>query len=174
MAHIPLQDLESSSRDTGVVRRHTSLEGGSDEKRGHVRSTFSSRRGSQSAGSDFSLRSDTGDLAEQLADEEDPHRKKLRDSVDEDAFGGASRTRYRLPKYARFQRSAAQERQNSQAGLDKEDIEIPVARPRQVPAFEKLLAAIMNGRGGGGQMHGLVGKPLLYAFLSSVSLDPRR
>jgi hypothetical protein len=41
-------------------------------------------------------------------------------------------------------------------------------RPGEVSRVEKLLAAIMTGGRGGGQMHGLVGKSLLYASAAHV------
>ncbi len=130
------------------------------EKQGNRRSSLSS----DSAGSDFSLWSDTGDLAEQLADEEDPLRIQLRRSVDEEDFGrGGGRSRGRQPKRVRYRDQGHSERKITNPGVDKEAIEIPTPLPRHIPAAEKILAFIMSpGVAETNRTRGLVGKPLLY------------
>ena len=132
---------------------------GLEEKRGERRSSGSPPT-SESAGSDFSFWSDTGDLAEQLAEEEDPLRIKLRESLDADALAPSATRRDRRSKRVRYQDDDGAEFKGTHAGLDKKDIEIPTPRPRPVPRSQKILAAIMMG-GRGSQMHGLTGKPLL-------------
>jgi len=126
----------------------------SDEKQGR-RSSLSR---SSSPDSDFSW-SDTGDLAEQLADAEDPLQIKLRASLDEQVFGGPSRRPTRQ-KRVRYQEDLEDpEEKGHQSGLVKEDIEIPEPAPRSITKAEHTLAAIMSG--GERQMHGLTGKPLV-------------
>ncbi|KAI9853191.1 MAG: hypothetical protein M1838_000047 [Thelocarpon superellum] len=163
-ANIPLRTLPSPAAGHGSSSRPDVT----DEKQGHPRSSLSARS-DDSAGSDFSLWSDTGDLAEQLANEEDPLQIKFRESLDEAVFGVAARSRGRAPKRVRYQSSDSAERKHPQAGIDKEDIEIPAGKPRTISTAEKILAAIMSG-GRGGQMHGLTGKPLLYFTSVFVSL----
>lgn len=126
------------------------------------------RPSSDSAGSGFSLWSDTGDLAEQLADEEDPLRIRLRDSLDEEVFGGsAARARGRQPKRVRYLQQTHLERKITNPGVDKEAIEIPNPAPRRISRAEKALATIMTGDRAASQMHGLTGKPLLYAYTTA-------
>jgi len=122
-----------------------------------------SRRSSDSAGSDFSLWSDTGDLAEQLADEEDPLRIQLRGSVDGQGLGAEeSRPLQRQPKYVHYTEHNHLEHKTTNPGLSKEAIEIPSPPARQIGRTEKALAVIMTGDRQKAQMQGLTGKPLLY------------
>ena len=117
-----------------------------------------SRRSSDSAGSDFSLWSDTGDLAEQLADEEDPLRIQIRDSVDEVS---ESKPLHRRPKHVHYTQHNHLEHKTTNPGLSKEAIEIPNPPARQIGRAEKVLAFIMMGNRQKAQTHGLTGKPLL-------------
>lgn len=100
---------------------------------------------------------DTGDLAEQIADAEDPLRIRLIESLDR---GGCSRagTRVRAKQTKRFHY------QNQQAAgdLQLEKIEIPQPPPRKTSRTERFLAAIMSpGNRQLTQTRGLVGKSLL-------------
>lgn len=127
----------------------------SDEKPGR-RSSLSR---SSSPTSEFSW-SDTGDLAEQLADAEDPLHIELRASLDEEVFGGSSRRTKRHNKKVRYQDvSEAAGRKEYHPGLVKEEIEIPTPAPRYITRAEHIIAAAMSG--GERQMHGLTGKPLV-------------
>lgn len=120
------------------------------------------RHSFDSAGSDFSLWSDTGDLAEQLADEEDPLRIKLRDSVDGELWGASgSRPRPRQPKRVHYLHQSHIERKTTNPGVDKEAIEIPEPVSRYISRAEKLIAIVMTRDREQSQMHGLTGKPLL-------------
>ena len=124
-----------------------------------------SRRSSDSAGSDFSLWSDTGDLAEQLADEEDPLRIQIRGSVNDQGLGAAeSRPLHRRPKHVHYTEHSHLEHKTTNPGISKEAIEIPSPPARQIGRIEKTLAIIMTGNRQKAQMHGLTGKPLLYVL----------
>ncbi len=118
------------------------------------------RRSSDSAGSDFSLWSDTGDLAEQLADEEDPLRIQIRESAD--GAPGESRALQRRQKHVHYTPHNHTEQKTADPGLSKEAIEIPNPPARQIGRTEKVLAIIMTGDRQRAQMHGLTGQPLLY------------
>ena len=123
-----------------------------------------SRRSSDSAGSDFSLWSDTGDLAEQLADQEDPLQIDLRKSVDNEAPGGSgSRPRERPAKRVHYSQQDHLHRKNTNPGISKEAIQIPEPTARHISQTEKVVATIMSGDRQASHMHGLTGKPLLYA-----------
>ena len=125
------------------------------------------RHSSDSAGSEFSLWSDTGDLAEQLADEEDPLQIKLRESFEDENLGWSqSRSRGRQPKRVRYSQQDNLERKTINPGLDKEAIKIPEPAPRQITRIEAVLATIMTGNRSASQTHGLTGKPLLYVICS--------
>lgn len=126
-----------------------------DEKQG-------SRPSSESAGSDFSLWSDTGDLAEQLADEEDPLRINLRGSLDADS--GPARPRERRSKHVHYSQHNHLEHKITDAGFSKEAIQIPNPSARKISRAERAFATIMTGDRQKAQMHGLTGKPLLYVM----------
>lgn len=128
----------------------------SASEKGSRRSSHSSAR---SVESDFSVWSDTGDLAEQLVAAEDPLQKHLRKSLDPDA----RRRRNKQSKRVHYSQDLDEEGENK-AGFvpDLEKIEIPNPPPRRIPRAERVLAAIMSPRAGQtAQIHGLVGKPLL-------------
>ncbi|KAF4632288.1 hypothetical protein G7Y89_g5834 [Cudoniella acicularis] len=159
-ANIPLRTLSTASRSNA---QSASLLGEqSDEKQGR-RSSLSR----SSSDSDFSW-SDTGDLAEQLADAEDPLQIRLRASLDEQVFGGASRrtTRHRKVHYPDDLDN--NEEKERQPGLVKEDIHIPSPAPRNISRAEHFLSAIMSG--GERQMNGLTGKPLVIFVSLGVFL----
>lgn len=148
---IPLRNLTTPTHTTD--EHSASLLDSDDEKR-------AGRRSSESAGSDFSLWSDTGDLAEQLADEEDPLQIKLRESYDEGARRrSGQRQRGRRHKEVHYAPQDHLHRKSTNPGVDKEAIEIPEPAPRTIGRTEKVLATIMTGKVGS---HGLTGKPLLY------------
>lgn len=124
-----------------------------------------SEKGSRRSSSDLSVWSDTGDLAEQLA-HEDPLASQLRESVDRELLGRRYRTQ---PKRVHYSRELDDDVSSSPFNLEK--IPIPTPPPRQISRVERVLAAIMSPRGGrSGQIHGLVGKPLLYFTSVFVSL----
>ena len=123
---------------------------------------------SDQASDDFSLWSDTGDLAEQLAHDEDGLYELDPLNAEGTALNGG-RGGGRKKKVT-FQRQVHL-RNNPQSGLDKESIFIPDPPPRHIPTTEKLLALIMSpGNPQQARMKGLVGKPLLYFTSVFVSL----
>ncbi|KAF1810148.1 high affinity glucose transporter [Eremomyces bilateralis CBS 781.70] len=104
------------------------------------------------SGSDFSFWSDTGDLVDQLAAEEDPLTVRLAHQLDElDPSSGKSRGK-------------------AHKRVRKEDIPIPSPPPRKISRGERLLAAIMSPRDGPSRLHGLHGKKLIYFTSVFVSL----
>ncbi|KAI1471540.1 sugar transporter-domain-containing protein [Daldinia caldariorum] len=161
-SNIPLRTLTNLS-DHGA--QSTSLLAAHRDQHSHE------RRSSDSV--DFDSWTDTGDIAEQLADEEDPLRKTLADtSVNEDLFSGVLK---RHPKHKRVQfRRSVSEHSNRRIStslsfsgtIDKEAIEVPDVPPRRRSRADRLLAAIMPGAG----IHGLTGKPLIYFTSIFVSL----
>ncbi|KAL9080195.1 MAG: hypothetical protein Q9157_000977 [Trypethelium eluteriae] len=138
----------------------------------------SSRRNSShgSVGSEFSLWSDTGDLVDQLGDQEDPLQQKLRQSFEERRYGGSGghqRRRSGHARRARFQESEefAEKTPPPQSGvIKKEDIEVPNPPRKPISRGEKLVAAIMAPNDGPSRMHGLHGKKLIYFTSVFVSL----
>lgn len=160
----------SSSRPTNIALRtlippprcsdehSASLLESSNEKRG-------SRRSPDSLGSDYSFFSDTGDLAEQLASEEDPLQIPLRGSLQEEELGGSNSThRIRHPRHVQYAQQDHLHRKNTNPGVDKEAIQIPEPSRRHVSSAEKIIALIMTGDSVSSRTHGLTGKPLLYAM----------
>lgn len=143
----------------------TSVDDEKDES--HRRPSYS---GSES--DDFSLWSDTGDLAEQLTNDEDPLRieldpltrggQRLRGSGRGHGGGRKKRVGFRGQDHP--------EQEQSSLGIVKEAIFIPEPPPRHITKTEKLLALIMAPNDPqGARAKGLVGKPLLYGGKPSRS-----
>lgn len=123
---------------------------------------------------------DTGDLAEQLADAEDPLRKSLADtSLHQGFLSDASKRRHpnnnnnnkqQHGKRVQFKRSVDEHsyrRSGSNVGLfDKDAIQIPDIPPRRISRAERCVAAIMPGTG----VNGFTGKALIYFTSIFVSL----
>ncbi|KAI1187856.1 sugar transporter STL1 [Nemania serpens] len=127
------------------------------------------RRSDDSAGSDSWT--DTGDLAEQLADEEDPLRKSLADtSLHDDLLSGVLRRHPKHHRRVQFKRSVDEHRLSRSASgsvlLNKEAIQIPDVPPRHISRGERCVAAIMPGTG----VNGFTGKALIYFTSIFVSL----
>ncbi|KAI1924571.1 Ribulose bisphosphate carboxylase large chain [Ophidiomyces ophidiicola] len=165
-APIPLRSLSPHSRPSSEIS--SSLVGSSREKQGARRSPSSSPPLTPSE-SAFSVWSDTGDLAEQLANEQDPLRIQLEPGLD---HGSSNRSGARSRSSRKRVRYAEQEDEvKAKAEISKEAIRIPEPPQRTPSRVETLLAAIMSpGDRRTAQMHGLVGKPLLYFTSVFVSL----
>lgn len=149
-ANIPLHTLGSSARQHDADSAHL-LE---NQDKNSDRSSFDD---TPSEGSDFSLWSDTGDLVDQLADQEDPLRIQLRESLD-----GARPSKHRRPqKRVRYQSQDGFTEKSGPGGIRKEDIEIPDPGPRTISKAERILALIMAPRDGPSRIHGLHGKKLM-------------
>lgn len=182
-ANIPLRTLTSSSRRH---RRSTSSEE-FDEKRSGSRERL--RRGSASSNDDdgedagedseFSLWSDTGDLVDQLADEEDPLSVRLR-NLEEDgrnAHAQASRRGKGEKKRVRYASANGHDggerekpQQHSGVVKRKEDIPIPTPPPQRIHWAQKAIAFIMAPSDTHSRLHGLHGQKLIYFLSVFVSL----
>ena len=128
------------------------------------RTSYSSGRESD----DFSLWSDTGDIGDQLHDEDplnielDPLSREGH-HINGDAHGRRGRKKVQFHHH--------QHHKSSNRGLAKEDIIIPEPPPRHITKPEKLLAIIMAPNNPEtARTRGLVGKPLLYFTSVFVSL----
>ncbi|OQD97913.1 hypothetical protein PENVUL_c076G10054 [Penicillium vulpinum] len=152
-SNIPLRSISRSTHSAKLLE---------SEKGSRRRSSHSSAR---SAESDFSIWSDTGDLAEQFAETEDPLQIHLRNSSDRQLL--RRKDRRKQPNHVHYPSNVSNER----TGVDIEKIRIPNPPPRHISRVERVLAAIMTPRNApNAQMHGLVGKPLLYFTSVFVSL----
>ena len=107
--------------------------------------------------------SDTGDLAERLAEEEDPLQIRLQRLSDE--ARPSDRQQPRHQRRVRYKEDDVLKKHNPHPGFVKEDLEIPTPRERTPSLPERIVAAIMFPGSREGQLHGLTGKPLLYARL---------
>ena len=152
-ANIPLHTLTSSSR------RQRGSSSSFDEKDGDRARLRRSASYSDEEGSDFSLWSDTGDLVDQLGDE-DPLAPR-RSSREQGRRG-------RRVRYAQEEKPSG----GSQAGavIRKEEIHIPNPTPKRLNWGERTLALIMAPGDGPSKMHGLHGKKLIYFLSIFVSL----
>ncbi|KAB8213597.1 hypothetical protein BDV33DRAFT_229347 [Aspergillus novoparasiticus] len=138
----------------------------SASEKGSRRSSLSA----QSVESEYSLWTDTGDLAEQLANEEDPLRIRLGEPLDRE-ISSRSGSRARVKQLKRVHYPNESNLAVEQAEPEKTSIEIPRPPPRHISRVERLLAVIMSpSNRQTAQMHGLVGKPLLYFTSVFVSL----
>ncbi|KAJ5710712.1 hypothetical protein N7488_004868, partial [Penicillium malachiteum] len=147
---IPLRSLSRSPTQSIVLE--------SASEKGSRRSAHSPTP----SGSDLSFWSDTGDLAQQLT-EEDPLQTHLpaldRTSLIHNGPRNPSK-RVHYPEVLDTDHLAL-----------KEQIRIPSPPPRRISRVERLLATIMSpGDRQNAQVHGLVGKPLLYFTSVFVSL----
>ncbi|RMX98423.1 hypothetical protein D0867_12445, partial [Hortaea werneckii] len=178
-ANIPLHTLErrqrrSSSRDGGWDEK-----GSEDRRRLRGRSSASEDEDDSDVGSEFSLWSDTGDLVDQLADEEDPLAGHFK--ADDDHQTKRGRSSQKRQKAVRYASNGSQEKpytgrskttsSTQRPGVvKKEDIYIPSPPSRPLSWGQKLLATIMAPNDGPSRMHGLHGKKLLYFLSIFVSL----
>ncbi|PGH16896.1 hypothetical protein AJ80_05040 [Polytolypa hystricis UAMH7299] len=173
---IPLRSLSPPSRPSS---EHESSH--DPRTQGTRRSSFGSTHSTPS-NSDFSVWSDTGDLAEQLASEHDPLHVSLRQSLSlhrqnrrRAGSTSTSTTTSSLdedePRPRRVRYADGVVDRDADRALLKEVIHVPEPAPRTVPFVEKVLAFIMSPTDRRrAQTHGLVGKPLLYFTSIFVSL----
>ncbi|KAI0882436.1 sugar transporter-domain-containing protein [Annulohypoxylon maeteangense] len=162
-SNIPLRTLTNRSDHDHGAQSTSLLAGHHRDQPSHE------RRSDDSADSDSWT--DTGDLAEQLADEEDPLRKTIADtSINDDLLSGVLK---RHPKHKRVQfRRSVSEHSNHRSSrsfsttIDKEAIQVPNVSPRRIGRAERFIAAIMPGAG----VHGFTGKALIYFTSIFVSL----
>jgi hypothetical protein len=149
-ANIPLHTLSSSSTRQPHPDSARLLD---DHDKESLRSSFDT----PDSDSDLSLWSDTGDLVDQLADQEDPLRIRLRESLD-----GRPSKNSRQPKRVRYQdQDGTSEKYGVARKLRKEDIDIPDPGPRSISKAERILASIMAPNDGPSRIHGLHGKKLM-------------
>ncbi|KAK8077474.1 hypothetical protein PG996_003644 [Apiospora saccharicola] len=131
-------------------------------------------RSSSNSDSDFDDWTDTGDIAEQLADEEDPLRLRLQDtSLKNDGLLTGfvnNNTKQNKTKRVQFRRSVSAHSdaysKEQPGAVNKDSIEIPNLAPRRPSRAARILSLIMPGTG----VHGLTGKPLIYFTSIFVSL----
>ncbi|KAK6086876.1 hypothetical protein SCUP234_02396 [Seiridium cupressi] len=162
-SNIPLRTLNSRPEHHGA--QSTSLLAGSRDRPSHERAS------SDSADSEFDSWTDTGDIAEQLADEEDPLRIRLADTtLNDKLLAGVVDKKRSKQKRVQFRRSVSEHSHRgsqSQSGVvNKEAIEIPDIPPRRPSRAARLLSVIMPGTG----LRGLTGKGLIYFTSIFVSL----
>lgn len=131
-------------------------------------------------GSEFSLWSDTGDLVDQLAEEEDPLSVRLR-GLEEDGRPQKHRGRSekKRVRYADANGHGGEEREKPYPGPQqqqsgpvkrKEDIPIPTPPPQRLNWGQKALAFVMAPGDGPSRIHGLHGQKLIYFLSVFVSL----
>ena len=172
-ANIPLHTLTSSSRPR---HRHRGSSSSFDEKDGDQTHLRRSGSYSDEEGSDFSLWSDTGDLVDQLAEQEDPLAPKRRGSFEERRTGTRRGRRVRYqdsdPDQGQRRHSELEKQQQRQTGVPKRKEEIPIPNP-PAPRLnwgERALAIAIMPQDGPARMHGLHGKKLIYFLSIFVSL----
>lgn len=154
-SNIPLRTLNSRPEHHGA--QSTSLLAGSRDRPDHDGAS------SDSADSEFDSWTDTGDIAEQLADEEDPLRIRLADTtLNDELLAGVVDKKRSKHKRVQFRRSVSEHshrRSQSHPGVvSKEAIEIPDVPLRRPSRAARLLSVIMPGTG----LRGLTGKGLMY------------
>ncbi|CAK4029891.1 MFS glucose transporter mfs1-like [Lecanosticta acicola] len=171
-ANIPLHSLSSSKRRSQSDDYAYDDEKGDRERLRRRSGSFDTTDNDEDAASDWS---DTGDLVDQLADEEDPLAARLRETLDEsEQQKQARRGRNRQSKKVRYASDVHNsEKEKQQAGFvaRKEDIRVPSPPPKPIGWGPRLLARVMSpGEDGPSRMHGLHGKKLIYFLSIFVSL----
>lgn len=130
------------------------------------------RLSSDSADSGFDSWTDTGDIAEQFADEEDPLAIRLADtSVNDGLLAGVGEKKRNKHKRVQFRRSVSEHSQRQSqlhpGVVDKEAIEIPDVPLQRPSRAARLLSVVMPGTG----LRGLTGKGLMYAETLNSDTD---
>ncbi|KZL69728.1 hexose transporter [Colletotrichum tofieldiae] len=158
---------DHSSHTRGHDTNHHHYNNDKDHHHGHPSSE-------DSLGSESDSWTDTGDIVEQLADEEDPLRIQLASDVDDELLAGVhkrhpSHTKPSKKKRVRIQLSP--DRRGSspsrRGAVDKEAIEVPdIPQPRPTRA-QRVIGLVMSG---GSSVHGLTGRALIYFTSIFVSL----
>ncbi|KAI6807554.1 general substrate transporter [Hortaea werneckii] len=178
-ANIPLHTLERRQRRSSSRDGSWDEKGSEDRRRLRGRSSASEDEDDSDVGSEFSLWSDTGDLVDQLADEEDPLAGHFK--ADDNYQAKRGRSSQKRQKAVPYASNGGQEKpytgRNKTTGstqrpgvVKKEDIYIPSPPSRPLSWGQKLLATIMAPNDGPSRMHGLHGKKLLYFLSIFVSL----
>ncbi|KAI7506196.1 general substrate transporter [Hortaea werneckii] len=178
-ANIPLHTLERRQRRSSSRDGSWDEKGSEDRRRLRGRSSASEDEDDSDVGSEFSLWSDTGDLVDQLAGEEDPLAGHFK--ADDNYQVKRGRSSQKRQKAVRYASNGSQEKpytgRNKTTGstqrpgvVKKEDIYIPSPLSRSLSWGQKFLATIMAPNDGPSRMHGLHGKKLLYFLSIFVSL----
>jgi hypothetical protein len=158
-ANIPLHSLS-----------HRRYESASDDDDDASLLGSDSEKGRASSESDFSLFSETGDLADQL-DDQDPLHIRLRRSLEQELPRGhrrktpanSSSNRHPHHKSVRYHAEIdIYSEKPARPRLRKEDIVIPQPPRRPLSFGHRLLAATMAPGDGPSRIHGLHGKKLMY------------
>ena len=170
-ANIPLHTFSNSPRNFRRESSSPSSEDELNEKAPQLGSHRVSEESDTAAGSDeFDLwsGSETGDLVDQFADDEDPLGGGGRPSADGEDIGLTSRKRGRRQKRVRYQVDekatlAAKEGLSGRGGVPKKASEIPVPEPesKNISKGELALALIMAPTDSKARIHGLYGKKLM-------------
>ncbi|KAF5021434.1 hypothetical protein F66182_6528 [Fusarium sp. NRRL 66182] len=131
-----------------------------DAAKPHRRSSYSDSESSWT---------DTGDIGERLADDNDPVRLHLSSDVEDELLANVRRPKHgNRQKRVRIQDASHHHSRARSALIDKEAIEVPNFNPPGPSRAERVLGAIMAGRAG--SIHGLTGKALIYFTSIFVSL----
>lgn len=168
-ANIPLHTLTSSSR------RRQSSDSYDDEKEGDRARLRRSEDSFEEDEDEFSLwsGSDTGDLVDQLAEQEDPLAPRRASFGLEERRRG--RRKQKRVRYADGSQGRSQEKYGGHGGHPgvvkrKEEIPIPSPPPQRISWGQRTLALIMAPNDAPSRMHGLHGKKLIYFLSIFVSL----
>jgi hypothetical protein len=100
---------------------------------------------------------DTGDLVDQLAEQEDPLHQAFAGELPE--RGGALRGKKN--KKVHYDLDEETEKQKAGVVRRKEDIPIPSPPPRRISFGERVLVLVMAPNDGPSRLHGLHGKKLM-------------
>ncbi|KAG6308149.1 hypothetical protein E4U45_002149 [Claviceps purpurea] len=122
-----------------------------------------------SSGSESSW-TDTGDIGDQPADDNDPVRLQLPDELEKELLPGVQKRSSKHHKKVRIDDDLPHYHSQSipPVLIDKEAIEIPLIQPRRPSRAERCIGAVMSGQSG--SIHGLTGKALIYFTSIFVSL----
>lgn len=165
-ANIPLHTLSHPPGHHDQIPS-SPLDSGSehDEKRPR------GRRGSQdseSADSDFSLWSDTGDLVDQLADEDDPLRAQSSGQEVDEAYqsltGRSAAKRSKRRRRVNFQPDdELPSKEGRLSGVPERQEDIPVPTPHRKPVGfgHRLVALCLAPMNSHARIHGLYGQKLM-------------
>lgn len=160
-ADIPLHNLSSTLGRSQDLPQSASHVGAKESQSG-----FPASQLSDSAGSELSDWSDSGDVAEYLLDE-DPLQNQAA-YIEEELHNSSAKSCKPVRTVRHHFDVDNHQNEYRHSGVTKEEIYIPDTGLRHISYLEHKLAAMMSG--GERQMHGLTGRPLIYFTSIFVSL----
>ncbi|KAF3184581.1 hypothetical protein TWF225_005880 [Orbilia oligospora] len=150
---------EAREQETSLLGRSSVAGGGSQYRHGDRDSDYTAES------NDSDSWSDTGDIADQAPDDEDPVKQHLTKD------GKSKKTKkVRYADNGSDDGNSEEHTESRRKRIRRKDIPIPEPEPRRPTAIGRLISFCLTGGRQSDKMYGLTGKPLLYFTSIFVSL----